>query len=83
MSDGRFYLVVNCPRCDDEVFIGPVLTMVEHRGLPVVPADMATQEHLECDECGLEFYTPGEFELDYDEGQPDHRGFEDDEAGEV
>ena len=78
--DDRFYMMVECPRCDEDVFIGPSLTFIEYRGLPVVPADMACQGSFECDECGLEFYT-GDLGVDYDEGQPDRRIVADGEDG--
>jgi hypothetical protein len=82
MSDSRFYLKIECPRCDADVFLGPCMTLIAHRGLPVVPADTASQATLDCDECGLEFFT-GDLETDYDEGQRDCRDGETDEDGEL
>lgn len=48
----RFYLSLTCDECENEVYVGVVITLHEHRGLPVVPIDVFTQETFVCDHCG-------------------------------
>lgn len=53
----RFYIVAECGNCDEEMFYGPCATLLEHRGLPVVAYDIASQTTFSCDHCGADNYT--------------------------
>lgn len=50
----RFYLSMECHRCEGDMFLGPVATTITHNGLPVVPYDFASQESFSCENCGTE-----------------------------
>lgn len=58
----RFYLLINCVECDEEIFDGPNLTLIEHDGSPVISFDIAAQTKFRCDACGAASYT-GDFEV--------------------
>jgi phenylacetate-coenzyme A ligase PaaK-like adenylate-forming protein len=60
----RFYITAECPECDEEIAYGPVLTTLEHNGLPAVPYDLAACTSFSCSnpDCGAESYT-GDFDL--------------------
>lgn len=52
MSDNKpFYILIQCPSCDEEIHYGPVASFHEHRGLMSVPFDMLSQTRVDCDEC--------------------------------
>lgn len=53
----KFYLYMECHRCEADMHYGPVATNLAHDGLPVVPVDLASQEQFTCDACGAEHYT--------------------------
>lgn len=57
-----FYLVAQCPKCDEEIVYGQCVTFMEHQGLPLIPYDLAAQTVFECDHCGARAYS-GDFEL--------------------
>lgn len=58
----EFYLSMYCRSCDEEITDGPCMTFTEHKGLPVIPFDLAAQESFTCDNCGARNFT-GEFEV--------------------
>lgn len=49
MSESRFYFVVQCPKCDEDIYYGPVMSLLEHKGLMAVPFDMMAQTRVDCD----------------------------------
>lgn len=51
-----YYLLLQCEHCDAEIHYGVCVTMLEHRGLPVIPADNGAQTRFDCDECGASNY---------------------------
>jgi hypothetical protein len=51
-----YYLSLECEVCDHTIYYGPCGTLLEHNGYPVVPLDVATQERLDCDNCGAMHY---------------------------
>lgn len=62
----RFYLAVDCSKCDEENLFGPCLTTIESPdGLPVIPFDMSACESFACSNCGTVNYI-GEFEVEHD-----------------
>ncbi len=70
----NFYFVLNCPKCDEEVHYGVCITLLEHRGLPVIPIDMAGQSQVDCEACGaqifvgeLDMYSPNSDATEYSE----------------
>lgn len=63
-----FYLLMECD-CGGECHVGPVVTLLEHKGLPAVPFDIASQTTFQCPDCGDKMHT-GDFQdnvLDDDE----------------
>ena len=46
-----FYLQMECD-CGGECYYGPVATLLEHRGLPAIPFDIASQTIFQCPDCG-------------------------------
>ncbi|TKG67037.1 hypothetical protein [Prauserella endophytica] len=61
MSGLSFYLAIECQNCDETVHYGPNLSFHDdHRGLPVIYADMTSQVNFHCDHCGADNYT-GDF----------------------
>lgn len=58
----KFYVQLECPECDETVYWGLCLTLIEHNGYPVVAYDTAAQEQFFCDNCSTTFYS-GDFEL--------------------
>jgi hypothetical protein len=48
----RFYMVMDCETCGEEMFLGPVLTTMVHNTYPVLPWDIAATEDFECESCG-------------------------------
>lgn len=48
----RFLLSYPCGSCDETVYVGPALTLLEHDGLPVVPASVVETTSYVCDSCG-------------------------------
>ncbi len=63
----RFYLSMECDRCEAEMFLGPVATTILHNGLPVMPYDFASQESFHCDSCGTE-HILGDFDYEVEGG---------------
>lgn len=57
-----FYVLIDCPDCDFEIPYGPCVTLLEHKGLPLIPADIGALVSISCDECGAEIHT-GELEV--------------------
>lgn len=55
-------MLMDCQNCDEEIHVGPVLTTLEHDGLPVIPFDLAAQETFTCDNCNAANYT-GDFDV--------------------
>ena len=74
--DNRLYISMECETCGADIFIGPVLVLTEHNGLPVIPFDLAAQETFQCD-CGTQQYT-GDFDVMVEPGEDDEES-EDDE----
>jgi len=66
----RFYLSMECEGCDETVHTGPVMTLIERNGLPVIPYDIAAQESFYCDECGTDHHT-GDFDVRVEPGDED------------
>lgn len=67
-----YYVMAECPECDSDVFYGICVSMLTHRGFPVVTYDVAVQTSFTCDECGCEFGTE-DFELEvFEEGNQDN-----------
>lgn len=54
-----YYISMECPNCDAEIFYGPCATLIEHKGLPVISADHASQERFDCTECDASVYVGG------------------------
>lgn len=57
-----FYLLVECPACDEDIVYGPCVTFMECGGLPIIPVGMGAQTSFTCGECGAEVRT-GELEV--------------------
>lgn len=53
----EYYLLLECRSCDAEIYYGVCASLLEHNGLPVVPADSGTQTRFDCNECGAANYT--------------------------
>jgi hypothetical protein len=68
---------MECKACGDDMFLGPVLTLLERNGLPVIPFDMAAQETFYCDGCGTSHHT-GDFDVMVEPSENDEEN-EDDE----
>lgn len=66
----RFYLSMECDKCEDDMFLGPVATTITHNGLPVMPYDFASQESFCCDNCGTE-HILGDFDYEVEGGDED------------
>ena len=64
----EYYLLLECPKCEEEIHYGVCLTLLTHNGLPVISADNTSQMVFDCDNCGTRIYT-GDFHdmLDYDD----------------
>lgn len=52
-----YYVLLNCENCDEEIYDGVYVTLLEHMGLPVVAADHASQTRFNCPRCGASNYT--------------------------
>lgn len=63
-----FYLLVQCGNCDEDIYSGPNLTLIEHNGLPAITWDLAACESFDCPNCGAQNYT-GDFEIETEGGQ--------------
>jgi hypothetical protein len=61
-SHMEYYVEWNCPNCDETNYYGPNLTMIKHKGQPVVMLGEGEQTSLECEYCDTRVYT-GELEL--------------------
>jgi hypothetical protein len=66
----RFYVSLDCEGCQNQVYYGPVLTLDEHRELPVVDAHVATATNFTCDHCGVQNWT-GELDVYSEDGDVD------------
>lgn len=82
----RFYLTTRCESCDNDMHYGPVLsTLDDHRGLPVIDADLLAQTRVDCDRCGTRHYfgdldvfvEPSDVEDEADETEEDDDGDDD------
>lgn len=63
-----FYVMVECPNCDEEVYTaGLVVTTLEHRGRPVISVDTVSQLGLDCEGCGARIYT-GDVDVEFEGG---------------
>lgn len=52
----RIYVSLECEGCDNTIYqLNFVLD--EHRGVPIVPADVATHTRFDCDNCGTPNWT--------------------------
>ena len=78
MSDGRFYLTMECENCG-ESSLSLCMTTDSHNGLPVIPVDIAAQNSFACD-CGAVTYTG---DLDVQVDTDGCHGDEDDDTEEV
>lgn len=57
-----FYPTLNCAECDNEIYWGPCVTLIEtDDGLPVIPLDIGAQQ-ITCPDCGTNNYT-GDVEI--------------------
>jgi phage FluMu protein Com len=75
MTDGRFYFEVDCPKCEETLYEGVNLTLLEHNGLPSIPVDMASAVSVRCPGCRISVFVPQIY--------PDWESLDDDdEAGE-
>jgi hypothetical protein len=80
--DNRLYISMECESCGDDMFIGPVLTLLERNGLPVIPFDMAAQETFRCDGCSASHHT-GDFDVMVEPGENEYPDdYKEDEDGE-
>lgn len=77
-----FYLSMDCENCEEEILYGPCGTTEEHRGLPVIPFDMASQSKFECERCNAKHFTGDFDDVHVDGGDPDPVVFDEDEDGE-
>ena len=70
LTDGKFFLLLDCENCDAEIFYGPCLTLIRHDGAPVVSVSMVEQMSVTCGECGATHYT-GELDIMTEDGDTD------------
>lgn len=84
MNEGLFFFMLECDKCEEEIYFGPCLTTLTHRDrlgneLPVVPADMVSQTTFTCPRCGADNST-GDLDI-YVEGgeEPDDEEEDDDD----
>jgi hypothetical protein len=61
-DSGLFYHLLECENCDEEIYEGVACTTLEHKGLPAIPFDMASQTNFHCGRCGADNYT-GDFDV--------------------
>lgn len=61
-SGARFYLVYECPACGEDIHHGPCLTLLRHRDLPAIPADLGATLSTTCPHCHTDVHV-GELEL--------------------
>jgi hypothetical protein len=73
-----YYLSADCGNCDEEIFYGVCVTLLEHNDLPVIPITTAEQTSFHCDRCGATNYT-GDVDL-FTEGGTDPDDLADDES---
>lgn len=73
-----YYLVLECRRCDAEMYYGVCVTLLGHNGLPVVPAGNAEQTRFDCTRCGARNYV-GDLDV-LVEGGNDHDSDDDDDS---
>lgn len=65
----KIYLVFTCPECDEDMYYGPVVSLLpERRGIPVFPGDTAEQLQVTCEECGSTTFFG---DLDYEVETPE------------
>jgi DNA-directed RNA polymerase subunit RPC12/RpoP len=57
-----YYVLVDCPECDAEIYYGPCLTLLEHNGRPVLSGSELEQTRVDCPDCDARIYYG---ELDY------------------
>lgn len=64
-----FYLLVECDTCEEDIHYGVCVTTMTHRGLPVIPYDMASQTSFVCPNCDATAWT-GDFQdlVEWEEG---------------
>lgn len=65
----NFYMLVQCPGCDEEIHLRMV-SLLDHNGLLVVPADMIEQTRVDCENCGGTAYY-GELDCEFEGGEED------------
>lgn len=64
----KFYASVECLNCDEPIYLGPCLTLLEHQGLPVIPSMTFEMEKFPCSECGAMNYV-GELDTIHEGGE--------------
>jgi RNase P subunit RPR2 len=56
--DGAYRFAIDCPRCEDLLVTGPLLTvLMDMRGYPIIPVDRANHLAVTCPGCGAEVHT--------------------------
>jgi uncharacterized Zn finger protein len=61
--DPYFYILIDCPSCDEEFHHGLIASFHEHNGRLAIPVDLMEQIEVRCPHCGTTVYYG---ELDYD-----------------
>lgn len=61
--DNAFYLLIECPNCNEEFHHGLIVSTHEHNGRMAVPIDLMEQTEVECEHCDATIYFG---ELDYE-----------------
>lgn len=62
MTDLSFYFLIDCPKCDEDIYYGPCITLLEHNQRMVIPVDMVEQSRVDCEACGTTVFLG---DLDY------------------
>lgn len=75
-----YYVLMECERCDAEIYYGVCVSLLEHNGLPVVMAGHASQTRFDCPKCGTANYV-GDLDVHVEGGTEPDVDYDEDEDG--